>query len=187
MTDTILIVDDEPSVLSALYRTLRRPSREIITELSAEKALERLQHTPFKVVISDERMAKMQGSEFLSQVRKQYPQMIRILLTGHATLEAAMRAVNEGEVYRFLTKPWDDSTLQQIVQSAIEKFDLEQETVHLLKQLQNQPDRLDKLEQCFPLISRTKRTSGGSFVLPDMSDEELSKLRQECLILCNEP
>lgn len=184
MSDNILIVDDEALVLSSLYRTLRGPTRKIVTELSAEEALVRLQEKRFKVVITDERMMRMQGSEFLVQVRKLYPQTVRILLTGHATLEAAMKAVNEGEIYRFLTKPWNDDILKQIVDDAINKFDIEQETVCLIQQIFNKPDVLEQLEQNFPGISSTNRDSSGCFHLPDMSDDELNQLRLECQELC---
>jgi len=186
MPDRILIVDDEPSVLSALYRTLRAPRREIITELSAEQALDRLQNQSFKVIISDERMARMQGSEFLSQVRLLYPQIVRILLTGQATLEAAMRAVNEGEVYRILTKPWDDNELQQTVTSAINNYNLELDTIRLLQQLLASPMNATRLSTSFPNINLKYRDSRGAIVLPDLNDEELNQLRQECLLLCNQ-
>jgi DNA-binding NtrC family response regulator len=186
MLDRILIVDDDPSVLSALQRTLRQPKREIVTDMSAEEALYRLQKQKFKVIISDERMARMLGSEFLSQVRSLYPQIVRILLTGHATLEAALRAVNEGEVYRILTKPWDDHNLRQTVSSAVNKYDLEQDTIRLLQELLASPITATRLKTSFPGINLKNRDSRGAIVLPNLNDEELNQLRQECLLLCSE-
>jgi len=70
-------------------------------------------------------MARMQGSEFLSIVRKKYPGTVRILLTGHASEEATMKAVNQGEIYRFFTKPWDEDELKSAIRSAIDKYNLE--------------------------------------------------------------
>lgn len=180
MSDTILLVDDEPSVLSAITRSLRGEAYDIVSELSGELALERMQEQPFKVVVSDERMARMQGSEFLAIVRRKYPGTVRILLTGHASLEAAMRAVNEGGVYKFLVKPWDDKALKQVIREAIVKHDAEQEAWRIFTMLQQQQHDLDGLEHQYPGISHVDRDSEGNLILPDMTDEELDSLLWQC-------
>jgi len=180
MNSTILLVDDEANVLSALTRALFDEPCEIVTATSAAKALELMTEQQFKVVISDERMVGMQGSEFLSRVQELYPNTIRILLTGHATLEAAMKAVNEGGVYRFFTKPWNDLEIKFAIRSALEKYDLEAENRRLLSTIRQQALEIKVLEKRYPGITRLVKDRQGSFVLPDMSEEEVSRLIEEC-------
>jgi DNA-binding NtrC family response regulator len=187
MSDAILLVDDEPSVLSALCRALRYEAYEVVTELSGERALERLDQQSFKVVVSDERMAIMQGSEFLGIVRKRYPGIVRILLTGHATLDAAILAVNEGGIYKFLTKPWNDDEIRLTIRSALQKHDAEQEAWRLFGLLQQKQQQLSNLETHYPGISQLKRDETGSLLLPDISDDELDVLRSQCEQLFMEP
>jgi two-component system probable response regulator PhcQ len=145
MKNRILLVDDESNVLSALKRALFDESFETVSVTSAELALGIMMGEHFKVVISDERMIGMQGSEFLAHVRQLYPDTIRIMLTGHATVEAAMKAVNEGEIYRFFSKPWNDHDLIFAMRSAIEKFDLEAENRRLLATVKTQAKELKVL------------------------------------------
>jgi len=180
MNSTILLVDDEPNVISALTRSLFDEPYEILSELSGEMALEILRKTPVKVVVSDEKMAKMSGSEFLSQVRELYPHTVRIMLTGHATLDAAMRAVNEGEIYRFFSKPWDDTVLKFAIRSAIEKFDLEEENRRLLASLRQQSLEIKVLEKRYPGITRVEKDARGALLLPDIADEDLLAMLTEC-------
>jgi two-component system probable response regulator PhcQ len=180
MNNRILLVDDETSVLSALKRALFDEPLDIVTSTSAEEALELMKEQRFKVVISDERMIRMQGSEFLSLVREAHPLTVRIMLTGHATLEAAMKAVNNGEIYRFFSKPWDDHDLKFAIRSAIEKFDLEAENQRLLATVKEQSLEIKVLEKRYPGITRVEKNSRGVFVLPDISDEDISTMLAEC-------
>ena len=180
MNNRILLVDDESNVLSALKRALFDEPLEIISVTSAEEALEIMQKQHFKVVVSDERMIGMQGSEFLSQVREHYPQTLRIMLTGHATLEAAMKAVNEGEIYRFFSKPWNDHELKFAIRSAIEKFDLESENRRLLATVKQQSLEFKVLEKRYPGITRVEKDSQGTFVLTDISEDEIKNMLSEC-------
>jgi DNA-binding NtrC family response regulator len=180
MNSKILLVDDEPNVISALNRSLFDEPYEILSELSGEMALETLQKNCVKVVVSDEKMAHMSGAELLSQVKKLYPYTVRILLTGQATLKAAMRAVNEGEIYRFFSKPWDDAELKFALRSAVEKYDLEEENRRLLLTVRQQALEFKVLERRYPGISRIERDSFGNLLLPKISDEELEKYLEEC-------
>lgn len=180
MKSRILLVDDESNVLSALKRALFDEPLEIISVTSAEEALETMKDGDFKVVVSDERMMGMQGSEFLAQVRQQHPATIRIMLTGHATLEAAMKAVNEGEIYRFFSKPWDDQNLKYAIRSAIEKYDLEAENRRLLATVKQQSLEIKVLEKRYPGISRVEKDDLGVFVLPDISEAEIKHMLSEC-------
>jgi DNA-binding NtrC family response regulator len=180
MNNRILLVDDEANVLSALKRALFDEPLEITSAVSAEDALELMKEEQFKVVVSDERMVGMQGSEFLAQVRMLYPATIRIMLTGHATLQAAMKAVNEGEIYRFFAKPWDDHNLKYAIRSALEKYDLEAENRRLLATIKDQAMEIKVLEKRYPGISRVEKDARGSFVLPDIAEDEIARLMAEC-------
>lgn len=180
MKNRILLVDDESNVLSALKRSLFDEPLDIVSVTSAEEALEIMKKEHFKVVVSDERMLGMQGSEFLAQARAIHPDTIRIMLTGHATLDAAMKAVNEGEIYRFFSKPWDDQNLIFAIRSAIEKFDLEAENRRLLATIKDQAMEIKVLERRFPGISRVEKDSRGAFVLTDISADDIATLIAEC-------
>ncbi len=174
--DTILIVDDEPSVLSSIYRALRSEKWDVLTELSGEQALVRMGEQPIKVVISDERMAKMQGSEFLSLARTLYPKSVRILLTGHASLESAINVINNGEVFRFLTKPWNDENLKQVIRDALHKYDREQLVLNALKTLESRPELLNHIESKYPGIIQYVLDKQCAELLTALSDDELEEV-----------
>lgn len=178
--NNLLIVDDEPSVISALKRIFIDEPVKIYSAHSAVEGLEILKTCPVKVVISDEKMPGMTGSEFLSVVRRDFPNIVRIMLTGHASLEAAMKAINEGEIYRFFTKPWNGLDLRFAVRSAIEKYDLEEENRRLLEIVKKQAVDMKLLERQFPGITEIKRDQNGRVVLSDLSEEEMSKIITEC-------
>ena len=139
--DTILLVDDEPGVLSALTRALRNTGYQVLTSGGAGEALSIMETTKIKVIVSDEQMVGMKGSELLAEVQKRFPHTIRILLTGHATLEAATRAVNVGGIYRFLTKPWDDGMLRLALSAATEKYNSDAEKRRLQDALLQSEER----------------------------------------------
>lgn len=180
MNNTIMLVDDEANVLSALTRALLDDPYEILTASGGREALEVMEGKTIKAIVSDERMIGMQGSELLAEVKRRSPHTVRILLTGHATLEAAMRAVNEGEIYRFFTKPWDDMQIRFALLSAIEKYNLEAENRRLLATVKDQAMEIKVLERRYPGISRVEKDTKGTFVLPDIADEEIADLIAEC-------
>ncbi len=115
----ILLVDDEVPILDGLRRQLRRKFR-VHTANGGAEALELLETEPVAVVVSDMRMPQMDGATFLSRVRSLYPNVVRILLTGQTDTQAAITAVNEGQIYRFLTKPCAPEVLLQELESAVE-------------------------------------------------------------------
>lgn len=176
LKDIIMIVDDEPSVLSSLYRSLRSEPWEVLTELSGEQALVRMRDQPIKVVISDERMAKMQGAEFLTIVRTLYPQTVRILLTGQASLEAAIEVINSAEVFRFLTKPWDIDMLKEHIRKAIQKYDRDQKILDIIKRCGDNPGLVPHIEKKFPGISQVIENNYPEFSHPDLSDADLEDI-----------
>jgi len=120
----LLIVDDEPGILKALTRVFRQENYEVLTAASGEEGLARLQQGPIHLLISDYMMPGMTGAVFLKEVKARFPDTIRIMLTGHADTNAVMGAINEGAVYKFILKPWNDDDLRITVALALEQFDL---------------------------------------------------------------
>lgn len=144
-TPLILLVDDEPGVLSSLRRLLRPTGYRVITAEGGTAALEMLAVYPVDLIISDMRMPGMNGAEFLARAREQYPSVMRILLTGYSEVDAAVRAINEGGVYRYLNKPWDDQDLLLTVKHAIEQRTLACEAQRLTELTQRQNETLQHL------------------------------------------
>jgi two-component system probable response regulator PhcQ len=180
MKDSILIVDDEEKVISSLKRALMEEPYEVFSAGSGSEGLSFLERRPVKVIISDERMPGMPGAEFLAAVRERMPETVRIMLTGHASLEAAMRAVNSGEIYRFFVKPWNDVELMLAIRSALEKFNLEAENRRLLKIVKRQALDLKLLEKKYPSITKLQKDERGNLVLPDVSEKEFSEIVALC-------
>ena len=174
---TILVVDDEPHVITALKRGLEEDPFRITGVGSALEALELMEGHRFKVVISDERMPGMDGAEFLSRVKALHPETVRIMLTGHASLESAMRAVNSGEIYRFFTKPWNDTELKLAILGALDKYDLERENRRLLQTVRRQSQELKALERSHPGICELRRDAGGAIRIEDeLPEEEIARI-----------
>jgi len=118
---TILIVDDEEHVRSALQSTLRWTSHDLLVAESGKAALALLEQEAVDVILSDDIMPGMSGIQLLRQARLVKPCAARLMLTGEAGLEAAMEALRRGDVDRFLTKPWDDTELRRALDRAAEK------------------------------------------------------------------
>ncbi len=115
---TLLLVDDEPNILAALQRTLRRDGYRILACDDPEKALELLSRERVDVILADQRMPGMNGVEFLRRAKEMHPETIRIVLSGYTDLQFITDAINEGAIYKFLTKPWDDGQLREQVREA---------------------------------------------------------------------
>ncbi|MFN3534514.1 MAG: HD domain-containing phosphohydrolase [Desulfatiglandales bacterium] len=129
----VLLVDDEINVLQALVRHLRKDF-QITTALSAMEGLQLLEeHGPFAVVLSDLRMPGMDGLKFLSKVRERYPETVRMMLTGHADLNAAIEAINSGQVFRFMVKPCSLENLRSNLSEGVELYKLRQAEKELLE------------------------------------------------------
>jgi two-component system probable response regulator PhcQ len=170
-TATILLVDDEPLVTNALERALHRERYQILTATSGAAGLELLESHRVDVVISDEQMPGMSGSEFLSAVRKKFPHTIRMILSGQASLEAAVRAINEGEVYRFFLKPCNPTDLIFTVQQALAHKRLEEQSRRLLREYQRQASTLARVEHNSPGLLLLDTDEDGAVVV-DESDGE---------------
>lgn len=120
--DTVMIVDDEPMVLTALRSFLElETGYRVLTFLTAQQALDALAEDHVDVVVSDYMMPGMDGITFLCQVRETWPLTTRILLTGYADKENAIRAINEAGLYHYLQKPWDNEHLKLVIRNGIER------------------------------------------------------------------
>jgi len=171
---TILLVDDEVNVTEALKRSFRREPYTFVTATSGEAAQEILARQHVDVVVSDEQMPGMSGSQFLSKVRAQYPHTIRMILSGQASLEAAVRAINEGEVYRFFLKPCNPTDLLFTIQRALAHKQLEEQSRKLLREFQRQAAILDKLKGTGEHLLRLDTDDQGA-VIVDEADGDLQR------------
>ncbi|WP_448572466.1 response regulator [Trichothermofontia sp.] len=134
----MLVVDDEPDNLDLLYRTFRRDF-QVFRADSGGKALEVLaQEGEVAVIISDQRMPQMKGTEFLSRTVPQFPNTMRIILTGFTDVEDLVEAINSGQVYKYITKPWDPNELKEVVQRATETYDVLQQRLDELQRAEAQ-------------------------------------------------
>lgn len=119
---TLLVVDDEPAIISALKRSLRGQGYRILAAKGGEEALELLAANQVQVILTDQRMPQMTGSEFLGIAAKLYPDTMRIVLSGDTDFQSIMDIINCGEIHRFLTKPWDDALLQKNIREAFRRY-----------------------------------------------------------------
>ncbi len=130
---TILVVDDEEDVRTALSRVLGDAGYTVLAAESGEEALEVLREQPVKLLISDNNMPGISGLDLFKDVRRRHPQILRVMLTGDTDPELTVRSINEAEVYRFIRKPWNNADLRTIVQLAFDVIVLEDEKRQLLE------------------------------------------------------
>lgn len=144
---TILLVDDEASVRAGLSRALHDPAYRILEAASPADALLLMAQEPVDVVLTDHLMPGMTGLEFLKVVRERFPDTNRIMLTGHADMDVAVKAIQEGEIYRFLSKPCDQTELRVTVHLALEQLALTREHRRLLEVVSTNPELARALEE----------------------------------------
>jgi FixJ family two-component response regulator len=145
MERTLLLVDDEENITSALVRLLRRDGYNILRANSGEAGLALLAQNEVGVIISDQRMPGMNGVEFLSKVREQYPDTVRIVLSGYTELNSVTDAINRGAVYKFLTKPWEDDLLRANVEEAFQRYEMKMENARLARELEDANEELTRI------------------------------------------
>ncbi len=124
---TVLFVDDEPNILRAIQRVLRNERMTVLTATSAEEAVNILAHTEVHAVVSDQDMPGTNGVELLAQVRDHHPAIVRMMLTGYTAMDIAVEAINRGEIFRLIMKPWNEEELKTILRQAFDHFDLKHE------------------------------------------------------------
>jgi signal transduction histidine kinase len=142
---TVLCIDDEREILSALQRSLRNVAGQVVTATNGEEGIALLEEHAPAVIISDMRMPGMNGAEFLQRVLEFAPHTFRILLTGHADIEAAISAINKGEIHRYMHKPWDSDELNQAIKQGFERHDLIQANLALTDSLGEKNRELQQL------------------------------------------
>lgn len=142
---TLLFIDDESSILASLRRLFRPHGYNILLAESGAAGLEILAREKVDLVVSDMRMPEMDGATLLKQVRQRWPHVIRILLTGYADITSTIAAINEGEIYRYIAKPWDDHEIITIIREATERQRLESENRRLTALTQEQNEQLKAL------------------------------------------
>lgn len=139
---TLLVVDDEPDVVKSVKDLLRLEYR-VLGATNANDGLALLAKEPVSVVMTDQRMPEMTGVQFLSKVKDQYPEIVRLLFTGYADVRAVIDAINQGHVWRYITKPWDPEELASIIRDACERHDLVRERAELTERLRQQNAELE--------------------------------------------
>ena len=139
----LLVIDDEPEIVAALRRQFRR-KYQVLTAYSAAEGHEIMADHPVQVIISDQRMPGMSGTEFYRVVKQEYPDAVRLILTGYADLGAVVSAINDGNVFRYIPKPWDAAELDTIVGQAFDHYDLIQRNRQLFQDLQRSNEILEE-------------------------------------------
>jgi response regulator RpfG family c-di-GMP phosphodiesterase len=136
MERTILLVDDEANILSALARLLRPLGYRILRAGSGREGLELLAQNEVGVIVSDQRMPEMTGVEFLRKAHELYPNTIRIVLSGYTDLNSVTDAINRGAIYKFLTKPWEDDLLRANIEEAFQRYEMKRENDRLNNEME---------------------------------------------------
>ncbi len=169
---TILVVDDEPGILEALRRTLKVDGYRVLTASGGKEALAILEHEPVHILISDIEMPEMKGLELLARVREQWPEVVRIVLTGRGSFDSAIDAINEGEVHRFLTKPWSNDVLLQTLRATVVRLPELRAPAQLDPKERAQETLRRELEGQYPGILEVPEHASAYVV----DDERLSKV-----------
>ena len=154
----VLLVDDEENVLHSLKRLLRKEEYRLFTASSGAEGLQILEGNDVHLVISDQRMPQMSGTEFLAIVKEQYPDTIRIVLTGYTDVDSITESINKGHIYKFFLKPWNDQSLKLEIKSALEQYDLIQANKRLHEKVIEQNEELKKINENLEMLvkERTK-------------------------------
>ena len=159
MTDSehsILCVDDEENILNALKRLLRREGYILKTAKSGLEGLEILKENDIHLVICDQRMPDMGGTEFLAKVKDEYPDIIRVILTGYTDVDSISESVNKGHIYKFLLKPWNDQNLKLEIRQCIEQYKLAQINRMLQGKVVEQNKELRKINENLEAMVRER-------------------------------
>src|SRR3954453_11098647 len=138
---TVLVVDDEADVVASV-KDLLRLDYKVLGATRAAEGLALLDQEPVHVVMTDQRMPGITGVELLEQVRAKHPDTMRLMFTGYADIRAVVEAINRGNVYRYITKPWDPDELMAIIHEACERYDLIAERRHLITELGSKNEEL---------------------------------------------
>lgn len=167
---TILVVDDEPSVRRSLHRLFAREEYKVLEAGGVQEAIRIMGSTGVDLVITDYSMPDGTGLDLLLKLKISHPHVVRMVITGKADLQTVVAAINEGHVYRFLLKPWDNEELCLSVRLALEQAKLLSENRKLVGRLQEQEEMLRDLAKQHPGIMTVERDADGAIVLDDPDD-----------------
>ncbi|HEX2549036.1 MAG TPA: response regulator, partial [Gammaproteobacteria bacterium] len=153
----ILYLDDEQNNLTAFQATFRR-YYTIYTALTAAQAIEIIKTYPIEVILTDQRMPEMTGVKFLEKVREIDPYPIRIIMSAYTDVESIIQSINTGKVFYFITKPWNENDIKQILDGAIKIFQLDKKNRSLISQLREKQETLTDLNETLEsrIAKRTK-------------------------------
>lgn len=170
---TILVVDDETNILNTMTRLLSGENLEVFTAENAHKGLEKLKASAgVDLVISDNRLPDIAGVDFLVKVKQLYPDTIRILITGYPDLDSAISAINKDQVYRYISKPWDNEELKLIVTQALEYYDVLRDNRALLKIAKQQAEWLNMLKEKYPQLSKNDFDASSIYIIDEKNVSE---------------
>lgn len=173
---TLLLVDDEENILNSLRRVLRGEPYELLLANGGEQALQLMQSQTVDLVISDARMPGMDGATLLTEIQSRWPGCMRILLTGYADLSTTIKAINQGQIYRYISKPWNDDELRLIIRQALNYQHVERERERLEQLTLEQNQRLQDLNAS--LEQRVKDRTGELQQTADMLDLAYEELKR---------
>jgi two-component system sensor histidine kinase/response regulator len=186
MQHKVLCIDDESHNLEALERLLRK-TFQVVTASSGPEGLEKLKDHRFSLIISDQKMPDMTGVEFFTQAKEQQPEAVRILLTGYTDLESVISAINQGQIYRYITKPWEPEEFLAITKQAIEVFEMKGTIARQNRELQEANEQLkslDKMKTDFMMLvnHELKTPLTGIFSYVQLIQEESLNAEQDLYI-----
>jgi FixJ family two-component response regulator len=144
---TILCVDDEEGILHSLKRLLRKEDYRVLTASSGAEGLKILEENDVHLVISDQRMPQMSGTEFFAAVKEQHPHTIRVILSGYTDVDSITESINKGHIYKFFLKPWNDQSLKLEIKQALDQYDLIQANRSLNEKVLEQNEALKKTNE----------------------------------------
>ena len=144
---TIICVDDEPNILQSLRRLLRKEGYRLLLANSGDEALKLMQEQEVHLIISDQRMPQMSGTEFLALVKERYPDVLRVILTGYTDVDSITESINKGHIYKFFLKPWNDHNLKLEIRQALDQYDLIKANQHLDETVLRQNQELQRVNE----------------------------------------
>jgi two-component system probable response regulator PhcQ len=162
---TILVVDDEELFIEYIQRVMSDEHYNVITAASAQEGLDILEKQQVSMVISEYEIPLMNGLEFLEKVRIIYPNILTVMVTEHADIDLAIKAINEAGVYKFLLKPLDDIDFKNMIKKTLESLQVIKERDVLIRKVKTHESTLKDLEKRYPGITKVERDEDG-YILP---------------------
>ena len=168
------VIDDEPAILKAIQRLLRQEDWQVDTFSDPQDALQALTGASYNLILCDLRMPQLDGITYLQSARQRQPGAMRLLFSGHGDRESLVQAINQAQVQRFISKPWDDYELLETLRSCLQLQQLQMEQQRLLLQVQQQQDQLQRQQQALqemqrrhPQLFSLTRAEDGSILLEE--------------------